>query len=210
MRTASKGLSARDETGYTLIELTVVLAILGVVLGVLVAVFISATNTEVDQTARATTEQNARVALDQMRRDIHCAQNVYVAAGGNKLTLNEGTNQCALGATSGWVTWCTTQVATSDGSSRYVLRRTTAVNIAVPPSGPCTASSLFRADYITNPAVWPSYNCTAGSGRNPSVSVDLRVNQTPIKTPNRSYRLDGCDRATQRRPLLTGRLRNDV
>ncbi len=177
------------EAGYTLVELLVVISILLVVLSAVVVTFVSATNAEVDQTARAATQQDARTALDQMRRDIHCASFAYRSVGSDKLTLNENQNPCPIVTSTGWVTWCTTQVTTPDGSLRYALRRSIGANAATPPSGPCDANALRRADYLTSAAAWPTLTCVAGSGRFPTVSVDLRINEAPIKHPGRSYRL---------------------
>jgi prepilin-type N-terminal cleavage/methylation domain-containing protein len=63
----------RSEGGYTLIELTMVLAILGVVVGALTTLFVRAMNAEVDANRRFRAQQDARVAVDKMRRELHCA-----------------------------------------------------------------------------------------------------------------------------------------
>jgi prepilin-type N-terminal cleavage/methylation domain-containing protein len=61
------------EGGYTLIELTTVLAILGIVVGALTTLFVRAMNAEVDANRRFKAQQDARVAVDRMRREIHCS-----------------------------------------------------------------------------------------------------------------------------------------
>src|SRR4051794_7843306 len=71
--TPASAFGRRDQTGYTLIELIVVLAILLVVIGAVVSVYVSTGNAQADQTARADDQQAARQALERMRRDIHCA-----------------------------------------------------------------------------------------------------------------------------------------
>ena len=65
-----------DESGFTLTEMLVVLVILGVVLAALTQLFVSASRTEVDQTRRFQAQQEARLALDALRREIHCANAV--------------------------------------------------------------------------------------------------------------------------------------
>src|SRR4051812_23495772 len=107
----------RDQTGYTLIELIVVLAILLVVIGAVVSVYVSTGNAQADQTARADDQQAARQALERMRRDIHCASGAIVQpsvdgsgtpTGGYTLLLTVNPGQCVGVTTSGsdGVEWC--------------------------------------------------------------------------------------------------------
>src|SRR5204862_1004290 len=63
----------RRERGYTLVEMLATLSILGVVMGGLGTLFVSATNSEADMNNRFRAQQTARVALDKMRREVHCA-----------------------------------------------------------------------------------------------------------------------------------------
>src|SRR5438067_11410283 len=65
--------TARQEHGYTLVELLIVMLIMLVVIGALVDGFASASKAEVDQSNRAGDQQSARQALALMRLDIHCA-----------------------------------------------------------------------------------------------------------------------------------------
>ena len=51
----------------------VVLAILGIVLAGLTVLFTSAMRSQTDQTNRVNAQQDARVALDQLRRELRCA-----------------------------------------------------------------------------------------------------------------------------------------
>ena len=63
----------RRERGYTLVEMLTVMTILGVVMGALGTLFVSATNSEADMNNRFRAQQTARLALDKMRREVHCA-----------------------------------------------------------------------------------------------------------------------------------------
>jgi prepilin-type N-terminal cleavage/methylation domain-containing protein len=63
----------RQDGGYTLIELTTVMAILGIVVGSLTTLFVRAMTAEVDANRRFRAQQDARVAVDRMRREIHCS-----------------------------------------------------------------------------------------------------------------------------------------
>ena len=67
-------LEAQD--GFTLAEMLVVLAILGVVLAGLTQLFTSALAAGKDQTGRTQAQLDARLALDKLRREIHCASAV--------------------------------------------------------------------------------------------------------------------------------------
>jgi prepilin-type N-terminal cleavage/methylation domain-containing protein len=64
------------EQGFTLIEMLVVLAILGVVIGGLTQLLVSATKSETDQANRSNAQTEARLALDELRREIHCASSL--------------------------------------------------------------------------------------------------------------------------------------
>ena len=66
----------RANDGFTLIELLVALIILGVVMGGLTQLFVSALRSETDQTNRVGARQDARLALEKLRREIHCASGV--------------------------------------------------------------------------------------------------------------------------------------
>ena len=63
----------RGERGYTLVELLVVLAIFTTVVTALVSLFTSGAKAELDMNRRFEAQQNARLALDRMRRELHCA-----------------------------------------------------------------------------------------------------------------------------------------
>jgi prepilin-type N-terminal cleavage/methylation domain-containing protein len=110
---------AEAQDGFTLPELLVVLAIVGIILGGITQLFTSALRSQTDQTNRSIAQQDARLALDKLRREIHCGSAVTsnnAAPGGTWPAMN-GTNAItiALGSycpsnstgTAAWVTWCT-------------------------------------------------------------------------------------------------------
>src|SRR5918999_776283 len=66
----------RGEEGYTLVELIAVMAILLTVLTALTALFASGAKAELDANRRFEAQQEARLAVDRMRREIHCASAV--------------------------------------------------------------------------------------------------------------------------------------
>ena len=67
------------QAGYTMLELVMVLAILGTVVGALTTLFVQATNAEFESNRRFQAQQGARIAVDKMRREIHCSSAVTPA-----------------------------------------------------------------------------------------------------------------------------------
>ncbi len=208
----------REHRGYTLVELLAVMTILAIVMTPLVTGFASATRHEVDQSRRERAYANARLALQRLRADIHCAtgitavqQNPY---GGFTLTLTESDS-----SRSGWcpgvipsgvsttgVQWCTIPYAGS--TTRFVLYRFLGA-AATCDGGP---GSTFEVDYLAaTPGVWPT-NSTAlnvsgtgpptswtgnlwptapscSSGNLRTVAVDFNVAVDPVSYPNEHYEL---------------------
>lgn len=183
------------QAGYTLVETLVVLALLGVVVGTLVDGFVSASNAQADQSARAGDQQTARQVLERMRKDIHCASGAEAqptldslgnpTGTGYTLQLSVSQGQCQ-GVTnlSNGVQWCSVSVGGS--TNRYAVYRTI--------SGNCGATDArFQVDYITNLGgitggnIWSLPACT--SGRLQAVTVNMPVNADPVKRPDRTYEL---------------------
>jgi type II secretory pathway pseudopilin PulG len=126
----------REEGGYTLVETLTVLLIMGVVMGGLTTVFVTATNADTDMNNRFRAQQTARLALDKLRREVHCASAATPAGSAtSSITLTLPT-YCKTYSGSTSVTWCTRNVATN----RYGLYR---VNGAT-----CTGGVKW-ADYLT-------------------------------------------------------------
>ena len=63
----------RAAEGYTMIELLVVLMILTTVLTALTALFLAGANSELESNRRFQAQQDARLAADRLRREVHCA-----------------------------------------------------------------------------------------------------------------------------------------
>ena len=172
-----------SENGSTLIELLMGMAILLTVITAIVVGFVSATRAEADQSARVDSQQQARSALETMRRDIHCATVAGTSNSGATLTLTQPTGTpCATSSTAYTsIAWCTT-----GSSGRYQLRR----QIATSGTATCSASSQQRADYISNPAVWAgSVPGCAASGRWPTVPIDILVNDKGTAQLAKAYEL---------------------
>ena len=142
MRAALDRLRSRllDQRGYSVVELVTVCAILAIVLGGLTTVFVSASKAELEQNRRFEAQQNARLALDKLRREGHCASSLTISTtpSGQRLTFTLP-SQCVTG--SGAVSWCTV-----GSGSRYALYR---------QAGSSCGSALpavMWADYLTKPS----------------------------------------------------------
>ncbi len=136
----------RGERGYSLIEMLTVISILGVVMTGLTTLFIQGSNAELDMNRRFQAQQNVRVALDKMRREIHCARSAATTGGTGPSTgvTLELPSQCptAVGGVTTNVTWCTVSVATN----RYALYRKVAST--------CDNTGTNWADYLTLPSAF--------------------------------------------------------
>ena len=131
------------ERGYSLVEMLIVMAILGVVMASLTTVFVQATNAEQGMNDRFQAQLTARLALDKMRREVHCASVATPAGSASSVTLTLP-SYCKTG--SGSITWCTRSVATN----RYALYRVV--------GSTCTGGVKW-ADYLT-----PTTSATVCSG----------------------------------------------
>jgi len=128
----------RGEGGYTMVELLVVMAILGVVVGGITTLFASGINADARQTARFQSQQDLRIAMDKMRREIHAACTVSTPGTYNtaltSVTLYFPSDSCNSGSHS--VTWCT-----SANAGAYSLYRIASTS--------CTGATQRFADYLT-------------------------------------------------------------
>ena len=195
----------RDESGYTLMELIVVMVILGVVLIGLTASFAAGLNAESGSVQRLLAQENARLALNRMRVDVHCASAAPAPQenpfGGFTLTLTETPSVCpSVTTSSSGVQWCTIPVA--GATNRWQLFRflgtvlsdcdggtdaTLVVDYLVTPdSGWSTNSSTSPAPADWDGNLWPDPP-TCSSGNLPAVSVRMGVNPDPVASPTASY-----------------------
>jgi prepilin-type N-terminal cleavage/methylation domain-containing protein len=133
----------RGERGYSLIEMLIVLSIMSVVMGALTTVFVQASNSELDMNNRFQAQQESRLALDKMRREVHCGSVATPAGPSSSVTLTLPA-YCKTG--SGSITWCTRNVSTN----RYALYRVV---------GATCSGGVKWADYLV-----PTSSATVCSG----------------------------------------------
>jgi type II secretory pathway pseudopilin PulG len=154
-----------SERGYTLIELVVVLAIFMTIVTALVALFTSGAKAELDMNRRFEAQQNARLALDRMRRELHCSSGITATAGVAVSSITVALpSQCpSSGGTAISVVYDTTLVT----ANRYQVRRT--VN----------GTTTVIADYITT-ASGNAFTYTPASASSRAIlHVDFSVNINP-------------------------------
>ncbi|MBD0349440.1 MAG: type II secretion system protein [Thermoleophilia bacterium] len=167
----------REQGGFTLTEVITTLAILATVIVGITQLFVAGMSAEVDMRERFDAQMEARLAVNKLRRDVHCAS--ALTQGGStavrppapnpnartyysRATLTVPTD-CRGGG--GTITWCTASL----GTSRYGLFRNTGTS--------CGSSAQKVADYLTQFAIF-SYTgpTTAEKGK---VHVELPVDAKP-------------------------------
>lgn len=107
------------ERGHTLIELLQVTVILGVVLTGLTVLFVQAQNAQLDMNRRFVAQQDARIAVDRMRREVHCARLVSPTGVSNSITVTLPGGCPTAGSSEVTVVYATQSV----GTNRWELRR---------------------------------------------------------------------------------------
>jgi prepilin-type N-terminal cleavage/methylation domain-containing protein len=167
----------RGERGYTLVEMLTVLVIMSVVMTSLTTVFVHASNSETDMNNRFQAQLTARLALDKMRREIHCASVATPTGVSSSVTVTLA-SYCKTG--SGSITWCTR----SSGTNTYALYRVVGTTCA---GGVKWADNLVASTTASAcSGALCVFNYTAQSLSSlAKLSVDLPVNTNPAKTVDR-------------------------
>lgn len=170
--------AARGEDGYTLVEMLTVISIMSVVLTGLVALFVQGSNSQLDMNRRFEAQQDVRVALDKMRREIHCASQASASGLGTSaaVTLRLPAQCPSAGGSQTDVTWCSVNVA----SSRWALYRKV--------GSACNTTGVRWADRLTTST--PFDYQTQAADHLARLRVDFAIDVNPgDATP--AYRL--CD-----------------
>jgi prepilin-type N-terminal cleavage/methylation domain-containing protein len=108
-----------SDSGYSLIELLQVMVILSVIVGALTTLFVRASNAELDMNRRFQAQQQARVAVDRMRREIHCSSGITPTGTTNSIAVTIPSQCPTSGGSAITVTYRTVPVS----SERYSLER---------------------------------------------------------------------------------------
>jgi prepilin-type N-terminal cleavage/methylation domain-containing protein len=159
--------SLRSRGGYTLVELIVVLSLFLIVTTALISLFTAGAKAEVDLNRRFQAQQSARLGLDRLRRELHCANAITPGsdpdADGNVASISVSVpSQCPTAqGVNQTVVYDTSQIS----ADRFTLRRTMA------------GSTVVIADYITNDDIF-KYTAPSPSTRG-LLHVDFPVNVNP-------------------------------
>jgi hypothetical protein len=145
------------------------MAILSVILTGLTTLFVSGSNAQLDQNRRFEAQQAARVAMDALKRDVHCSTAALPGTTSSNLVL---ANPCAAG---GYVSWCTTAVS---GTTWYALYRA--------GSTTCSSAGASYGTYYTTGSIFTYTQQSTQSLAN--VHVDLPVNLRS-SAASQTYRL---------------------
>lgn len=121
-----------------MVEMLTVLAIMGVIVGGIATIFVAGINADADQTRRYQAQQDARVSLAKMTREVHAACTISAPntynTWTNSVTIYFPADSCASGTRS--VTWCT-----KASGSLYALYRGVGTT--------CAAATTQYADFVT-------------------------------------------------------------
>jgi prepilin-type N-terminal cleavage/methylation domain-containing protein len=156
------------QAGYTMLELLMVLAILGTVTGAITTLFIQATNAEFEMNRRFQAQQTARVAIDKMRREVHCASVISPTGTSSSITVTLPAQCPTSGGSQVDVTYDMQQIV---AGQRYKLRR----------------NSVVLADYSTLQNAF-NYTAPVADVSLGKLTVTLPINTKPTET-NKQWKL---------------------
>ena len=156
----------QGEAGFSLTELVTVMAILGIVLVGITTMFSSGVRAEMRASREFQAQQNARLALDRIRRELHCASAISAANGVAVSTITVTLPAVCFGSDT-----TATYATVSTGTSRWELRRTG--NSGTPTT---------VADYLTSSTPFTYYVPASGTLGRLSVDIPVNVNPTDQST----------------------------
>lgn len=191
----------RQEGGYSLIELLTVMVILGVILGAVVTLFTAGINADADQNRRFQAQQDAKVAMDKLRREGHGACTISAPATYNtwmsSVTFYYPSDSCGSGGHS--ITWCTKAVGTT-----YTLYRAIATSCPASPTqsfaSNLTSANIFAylppgSHLVSSASVGQGTTATYiltqdGSNVLPRLHVDMTLNVSATKSRDAFHLMD--------------------
>ena len=149
----------RGEAGYSLVEMLTVMVIMSIVFSGITQIFVSGSKAQIDQDNRFQAQLATRLAMDKVRKDVHCASDLAAGYTTSSITLKLPSG-CG-----GDTSWCT--VAVAGYTTRYRLYRQ--------PGSTCGTSGTIVADYLTSAAAFPQYLHAVGCSCLASLRVDFLV-----------------------------------
>ena len=154
--------------GYTMIELLAVLAIFLTVVTALTTLFVSGSKAELDANNRFQAQQNARLALDRLRRELHCSSGITQTDGTALTATPVAAIRVALPShcpSAGGTTITVDYTVVANGSSRWELQRVK------------SGTAIPIADYLIEDEIF-TYAAESAASR-ALLHVDMPVNVNP-------------------------------
>lgn len=166
----SVGLRARlhDDSGFSLVELIVVCACMGFVLSAVVGILVSGQQASTAGAARATSQQNVRVAFDRLEYDARCASGA---------TLQGKVGSAAQGVYLVIPSWCS-------HSSGNVAWCVTGGNLVRIVGTSCSSPGQKYIGSVTSPTPFSCY--FAVTGALPELVVQLSANAGSLSSDGSS------------------------
>jgi prepilin-type N-terminal cleavage/methylation domain-containing protein len=161
-----RALLAREH-GYSLVELLMVSTILAIVVGSLTTIFVGASKGELDMNLRYQAQEHSRLAIDKLRREIHCASAVSPSGSSSSITLTIP-SQCPTAGGFTAIRWCVL-APPGAGAGRYALYRSTAATCT-------TATGIKWADYLRTQSIFTYTVQSSQSLGSLAVALVVRVN----------------------------------
>jgi prepilin-type N-terminal cleavage/methylation domain-containing protein len=188
----TRGLRGRIRThehGYSLVEMLIVMALMGIVMGGLTTIFVSGSRAQNELNRYFEAQQEARTALDKMRADVHCAWAAQATTSINGYPGVKLADGSCFAATP-TISWCI--VPSTHLQSRYALWRSTIYD-----ANTCTSSDTTKAlvaDYLMPVGSPASSNNilttpTISYQGLETVGVDFKVNTTANAKGSDTYEL---------------------
>ncbi len=148
---------ARDESGFTLIELVIVTFVTVVLMAGLSNMFVSGLRAGTTADARLSAQSNMNVALSHLEYVTRCASHASLVSGGTGVTL---TLPSACSHQTGTTTWCVASgtLTAYSGST-------------------CSGTGSILASNVTSTT---PFSCIAPVGDYPRLQIALTVNATAV------------------------------
>jgi prepilin-type N-terminal cleavage/methylation domain-containing protein len=150
----------RGEAGYSMVEMLTVMVIMSVVFAGITQVFIAGSKAQSEQDRRFQAQLASRLAMDKVRKDIHCASDLAAGYTTSSITLKLPSG-CG-----GDVSWCTSAV--TGYQNRFRLYRQSGATCS-------SANGVQVADYLTSAAAFAEYLHATGCSCLASLRVDFVV-----------------------------------
>jgi prepilin-type N-terminal cleavage/methylation domain-containing protein len=172
-----------DESGFTVIELMVTMALLLVVVSAIAGTLVTASNHEARLNAMSQSQTQARQALSKLTREIHCAQTIKDTGGTSVASWTGAVSGMTLALPAGCPTggaqpvtamWCTVA-----SGVRWDLYRATQAggNLTCPG-----ANGIRWAQYLTTSTPFSKVSGTFATGHFPLVHLNLPVQSNTTGT----------------------------